>query len=791
MAERIETAAVLGAGLMGAQIAAHLAGAGIRTHLLDIVPPDLGSKDPYDKKARNKFADTGLQNALKAKPAAFFDPDAARLITTGNFEDHLERIRGCDFVIEAVLERMDVKKALFAKVAKVIGPNALLASNTSGLSIAEMAKDMPADLQKRFVIMHFFNPVRYMRLLEIVPSPATDKSTVDRAVAIGEMLGKGIVYGKDTPNFIANRIGMYGLMTVVKTMEEDGYTIEEVDKIVGEPMARPKSAAFNTADFVGIDTLVHVARNCYESLTQDEEREVFKVPAWIENLVKSGRSGRKSGAGFYKKVGDEILVLDPKTLEYRPQNKVRYDSLGVAKNTEDPKKRLRDLVNADDRAGKFAWKVLSRSLAYTARHLQEITDDVVNVDRGMRWGYSWDLGPFEAWDAIGVEDSVARMKKDGVQVPAWIDEMLKSGKKSFYSGNDAEKKFYAVKEKKERPVPFDRAHVRLSALKDDKKNIVKDNFGATLIDLQDGVLGLEVHTKMNTIDADVIQMLRDGVAEAEKNFSALVIGNDGEHFGAGANLLLIFMGAQQKEWGQLDQSIKAFQDAVQGLRYARVPVVSAPFGYTFGGAAEVAMASAACQASAETYMGLVEVGAGLVPGGGGCLRMVERWTEDVQNVEGADLLPFIGQASLNIALAKVSTGAEEARRLRYLKASDGISLNRERLLHHAKARALGLAGSGYVPPRPRIIKAAGLDAAETIGIRIWGMVESGFASAHDALIAKKVAYIVCGGDVAQGAERTEQDYLDLEREAFLSLAGEEKSQARMQSLLMSNKPLRN
>jgi 3-hydroxyacyl-CoA dehydrogenase len=791
MVERIETAAVLGAGVMGAGIAAHLAGAGIRTYLFDIVPPKLSEAERADKRARNKLAISGIENALKAKPAAFFDPDAARLITPGNFDDDLDKLAKCDLVIEAVVERLDIKKSLFAKVAQVIGPNTLLASNTSGLSINAMGADLPPDVQKRFVVMHFFNPVRYMRLLEIVPSQKTSPETVERAARIGEMLGKGIVYGKDTPNFVANRIGIYGLMQVIRTMQSDGYSIEEVDKIVGTPMGRPKSAAFQTADIVGIDTFVHVAKNCFDSLPNDEEREVFKMPAFIEKLVADGKLGRKSGAGFYKKVGDEIQVLDWQTGEYRPEKKVRIDSLGVAKNVEDVRQRLKGLVNADDRAGQFAWKVLSRSLAYTARRVGEIADDIVNIDRAMRWGFNWDLGPFEAWDAIGVEESVARMKKDGVQVPAWVEDMLKSGKKSFYEGTEAAKQHWSPKAKKLAAVAHDPKHIRLAALKEDKKRVVRSNFGASLVDIGDGAVCLEVHTKMNTVDGDVVQMMNEAVDEAEKNFEALVIANDGEHFGAGANLMLIFMAAQQKEWGQIDTMVREFQNANQRLKYAKVPVVAAPFQYTFGGAAEIAMAATACQAHAETYMGLVEVGVGLVPAGGGCLRMVERWAMEPVTVELVDALPFVAQASLNIAMAKVATGAEEAKRMRYLKTSDGVSLNRDHLLYEAKARALGLARAGHRRPIPRMIKAAGLDAARTIGIRVWGMVESGFATEHDGVIARKVAHIVCGGNVAAGAEVTEQHFLDLEREAFLALCGEEKSQARMQSILMTNKPLRN
>jgi 3-hydroxyacyl-CoA dehydrogenase len=791
MAERLQSAAVLGAGVMGTGIAAHLAAAGVRTYLLDIVPPNLEGKEKDNPKARNRFATEAIGKALKSKPATFFDPELARLVIPGNFEDHLDRLRDCDLVIEAIVENMDIKKSLFAKVAQNVGPHTILASNTSGLSIAAMTADLPEDLQKRSLVMHFFNPPRYMHLLEIVSGPKTDPAVLARATRIGELLGKGVVYGKDTPNFIANRIGTYGLMKTVQLMEQEGLTIEEVDKIVGEPMGRPKSAAFQTADVVGLDTFLHVVQNCYDSLVSDDERDVFKIPAWIQAIKAKGNLGRKTGAGFYKKVGEDIQVLDVKTGEYRPQNKVRYDSLGAAKNIEDPKERLKTLVNANDKAGQFAWKALASSLIYAAKRMGEIADDVVETDRAMRWGFNWNMGPFEAWDAIGVADSVARMKKEGMTVPSWIDAMLASGRTSFYGGTAATPDHYEPKSKKVTAVRRDPKNVSLAALKADKRNKVDGNLGATLVDLGDGALCLEVHTKMNTIDDDVTKMLWRAAEIAEKDFEALVIGNEGEHFGAGANLMLIYMGAQQQEWKMIEGAIQGLQGALQNLRYCRVPVVAAPFQYTFGGCAEIAMAADACQAHAETYIGLVEVGAGLVPGGGGCLRMVERWTQDAQQVDGVDLLQFVGQGSLNIAMAKVSTGAEEGKRLRYLLPTDGISMNRSHLLYEAKQRALGMARAGYRPPRPRVIKAAGFDAEKTIAMRIWSMVEGGYASAHDALIAKKVLHILCGGAVAPGTELTEQHYLDLEREAFLSLLGEEKTQARIQSLLMSNKPLRN
>jgi 3-hydroxyacyl-CoA dehydrogenase len=789
MTESIRTAAVIGAGVMGSAIAAHLAGAGVKTHLLDIVPPNLTDKEQGQPKARNRFADGGLDKALKAKPAAFYDAEAARLVQTGNLEDHLDRLKECDLVIEAIIEDLGIKQKLFEKIAPVLKPDAILASNTSGLSISKMSGVLPPQLRSQFLVLHFFNPVRYMRLLEVAPGPETRSELVERMASFGEWLGKGIVYAKDTANFVANRIGVYSLMYAMRAMVEDGLTVEQVDKIAGRPMGRPKSAAFDTADLVGLDTLAHVAKNCETSLLNDEERGVFALPDFVQKLIARGSLGRKSGGGFYKKVGKDIQVVDLQTLEYRPQEKVRFDSLGAVRNEEDAGKRLKLLVNADDAAGRFAWKVLSHTLAYSARRLGEIADDVVNVDRAMRWGFNWDLGPFEAWDAIGVQESVARMEKDGIALPDWVKTLASSGG-SFYSGGAKEPRFHDYKTGDKRPVPFGPKEIRIAALKEAGK-VVKENFGASLVDLGDGALGVEVHTKMNTLDPDVIGMLSQAVDIAEKDFEAIVIGNDGEHFGAGANLMLIMMAAQQKAWDQVENIIRGLQASLQKLRYARVPVVAAPFQYTLGGAAEVAMAADACQAHAETYMGLVEVGVGLIPAGGGCLRMVERFTDDAAKVKGVDLLPFIGEASLNVAMAKVATSADEAKKLRYLRPTDGVSLNRAELLYAAKWRAIGMARAGYRPNRPAIHSAVGFDAAKTIGARIWGLVEGGYASPHDALIANKLAHILCGGVVPAGTDVGDQHYLDLECEAFLSLCGEQKTLDRIGHMLMNNKPLRN
>lgn len=775
---------------MGAAIAAHLAGAGIRTHLLDIVPPNLTPEERKNPKARNRFADGGLERALKAKPAAFFDPELARLVTTGNLEDHLDRLSGCDLVIEAVVENLEVKRKLFESIAPKLSPRAILASNTSGLSIAALSQVLPKELQSRFVIMHFFNPVRYMRLLELASGPATDPAVLARVARFGEVLGKGIVYAKDTPNFVANRIGVFAMMLTLHQLEASGLGIEAVDKITGQPMARPKSAAFGTADLVGLDTLAHVAKNCLDSLPNDEEREVFALPDFVHDMIAKGLLGRKADGGFYKKVGSELLVYDVGSRDYRAQGKVRFDSLGAIKNEPDPRKRLKALVFAEDVAGRFAWTLLSRTLLYSARRVGEIADDLVNIDRAMRWGFNWELGPFQAWDAIGVEGSVERMKAEGLSVPDWVTNMLSSGQKSFYGSDPVTAVAYDPKAKKVAPIASDPREIRLVAFKAPGQRLIKENAGASLIDLGDGALCVEFHTKLNTLDGDVIGMLTEAVELAESGFEAVVIGNEGEHFCAGANLMLIAIAAQQKAWTQIDGVVAAMQQAMQRLRYARVPVVAAPFQYTLGGGAEVAMAAAARQAHAETYMGLVEVGVGLIPAGGGCVRMVERYGAGLPAL-GLDLLPAIGQASLNIATAKVATSAEEAKGLRYLLPTDGISLNVAHLLYEAKQRALGLARAGYRPPLPPLLPAAGYDAARTISARVWGMVEGGFASEHDALIANKVAHVLCGGKVAAGALFPEQHFLDLEREAFLALCGEEKTQQRIQHMLMQGKPLRN
>ncbi len=786
MSNTVRTACVIGAGVMGSAIAAHLAGAGVKVHLLDIVP---SNEKELASGGRDARAKAGLAAALQAKPAAFFDPDAARLVVPGNLEDHLDRLGECQLVIEAVVENLDIKRKVFAAVAPHLRDGCVLASNTSGLSIAGMNAALPEALRKRFVVLHFFNPVRYMRLLEVVPGPDTEPAVVSAMVEFGEWLGKGVVYGKDTTNFVANRIGVYSMMLAMQEMVAQGLSIEAVDAIAGKPMGRPKSAVFQTGDIVGLDTLVHVAKNCFDSLSDDPERDVFQMPQFVSAMVEAGRLGRKSGEGFYKKVGKDIHVLDVGSGQYRPRETIELSSVTGAKGP--PAVRIAKLLAADDAGSRFAWSVVSKTLVYAANLVGEIADDIVNIDRAMCWGFNWELGPFQIWDALGVRATVERMTADGLRVPSWVTAMLDSDRTSFYAGGVGNATYFDKRSNVATPVPRHPKQLQVAAFKENKGNVLDHNAGASLVDIGDGVLCLEVHTKMNTLDADVVAMVHRAVDVAEAQFSAIVVGNDADHFSAGANLMLIVGAAMQQKWDEVEAIIKGLQDSFQRLRYAQVPVVSCPTQYTLGGGCELAMASDASQSYAETYTGLVEVGVGLIPAGCGCLRMVERYTSHIADIDGADLLPHVGQASLNIAMAKVSTSAEEAKRLRYLRPTDGISLNRDFLLHEAKQRALGLAQAGYRPPRPLQLKAAGYDAAKTIGAKVWGMVEGRWASAHDALIANKIAHILCGGTVPAGTVLSEQHYLDLEREAFLQLCGEPKTHERIKHMLETGKPLRN
>ncbi|WP_375772172.1 3-hydroxyacyl-CoA dehydrogenase/enoyl-CoA hydratase family protein [Archangium gephyra] len=796
MTMRIRKVAVLGAGVMGSGIAAHLANSGVRALLLDIVPPKAApGEDTASKAFKNKFALGALANMRKQKPSPIVSEQVFTAIEVGNFEDDLGRLAECDWVIEVVKEDMAVKQALFAKVEQHARKDAIISSNTSGLSIKGMLEGRGAAFRKNFLVTHFFNPVRYMKLLELVAGPETDPEVVKSIHRFGEeVLGKGIVYGKDTTNFIANRVGTYGMMRTISEMQKAELSIEEVDKIFGPAMGRPKSAVFRTADIVGLDTFSHVAKNCYDTLTQDEEREVFAIPDFLQKMVAKGMLGDKSGGGFYKKDksagGKDILALDLKTLEYRPQVKVRYESLGAAKDVENVRERVATVLNGQDKAAKFAERITLDVLAYASRRIPEIADDVVNIDRGMRWGFAWDLGPFETWDAYGVKKGVERMKELGLKPAAWVEEMLAKGRTSFYGVEGGKDTYWDIPSKSVKVVPENARTARVEYLKRGNKKIT-GNESASLWDMGDGVTLLEFHSKMNSIDDSIIAMMNTALDETEKNFRGLVVGNDGANFSAGANIMALLMAAKSDEFEAIRKMASGFQAANQRMRYSPVPVVTAPFNLTLGGGAESAMGGNAIQASAELYMGLVEVGVGLIPGGGGTMQLL-------RNVYGAysadkdfDAFPFIKKVFLAIGTAKVATSAEEARELGFLNANDGISANRDFLLSDAKQRVLGMANAGFRAPRPTRFRLPGASGYATIDMMLYDMELNGQVSAHDRKIAQKLARVLTGGDTSPSVLVTEERLLELELEAFLSLCGEEKTQDRLMFMLEKGKPLRN
>ncbi len=789
MSHPIRKVAVLGAGVMGAGIAAHLANAGIEVLLLDIVPPNLTPAEAGDRAARNRFSQGGYDKVLKSRPASFFHPSRATLVSVGNFEDDLAKVKDVDLIIEAVVENIDIKRSLFAKLEALAGPETLIASNTSGLRIAAMLEGRGESFRKRFMVIHFFNPPRYMKLLELVPGADTDPAAFARVKAFGaDVLGKGVVVAKDTTNFIGNRIGAHAMMAAIHQMLADGLTPEDVDAIVGTPMGRPKSAAFRTADMVGLDTFGHVASNCYKSLTTDEDREVFALPAYISAMIEKKQLGDKTKGGFYKKTGEGVQTLDPTTGEYREKKTTKEVSsfIKTLRDVEDVGERLRLLAADAGPAGKFAWKVLARGLSYSARRVGEISDNVWSIDDGMRWGYNWDLGPFETWDALGFAAATDRMIADGVALPESVKAMRAKGIKSWYREDGAVynplKGEYEARETDAKAITFKATR---------RGTPVWENDGGVIYDLGDGVASLTLKSKMNSVDPGTIEAQEEAVTRAEKDFEALVLFNEGENFSVGANLMLVAMAASSGDFESIRSLGQRFQAANQRMKYAKVPVVAAAFGMALGGGLEMCLGAGAVQAAAETYSGLVEVGMGLVPGGGGCMNLLWRAMESIPEGVAVDAYPFVTQVFKNIALAKVATSADEAKQLGYFRHTDGVTFDRARLLHDAKQRALGLARSGWHAPAPREYKLPGESGIATLKMMVLSLVAGGQASEHDAKVALHIANILCGGVDGASAPVSESRVLELEVEAFLSLCGEEKTQARMQYFLMNNKPLRN
>ena len=767
----INSVAVLGAGTMGAQIAAHFANAGLPSLLLDIT---------------TDAAKQGLERARRLKPDPAFTPDTWTLVTTGDFDADLARIRESDWIIEAVVERLDIKRGLLEKVDAMRRAGSIVSSNTSGIPIAALADGRSDDFRQHWLGTHFFNPPRYLHLLEVIPTPETRREVVETVSHFADhRLGKGVVIAKDSPNFIGNHIGLYGIMRILATVAGGDYTIDEVDAITGPALGRPKSATFRTLDLAGLDILGHVVNNLRGRIGQTPGRDVWTLPPFFLQMLERGLTGEKTGQGFYKRVKQadgqsKILTLDPATLEYRERQPARLGSLEASASIPDVHKRVRTLFQGQDRVGQFLRETLAPTLIYTATVTPSVAHSPDDVDRVMRWGFGWELGPFELIDAIGIQhviDATREASPDLLEggTPPLLQAALKGGGDAVRDGD----------------VPPAASDLQILRAAKERSAVVKKNAGASLVDLGDGVLCVEFHSKMNIVGGDTIQMLQAGVREASRNFSALVVGNDALNFSAGANLMLVLLEAQEENWEDIDAMIGAFQQATMALRYSGVPVIVAPAGLALGGGCEIVLHGDRVQAAAETYMGLVEVGVGLIPAAGGTKEMVARAAEGMPQGT-SDYLPPIQRAFETVAFAKVSSSARDAERIGYLRPIDALTMNRERLLADVKARALGRVGEGYSPPPPRNAIRVGGDAVLAplkLGVHLaW---RAGRISDHDALIGRKLAAVMAGGALPHPSTVTEQELLDLEREVFLSLVGEKKTLERIQHVLKTGKPLRN
>jgi 3-hydroxyacyl-CoA dehydrogenase len=803
MTSRIQKTVVLGAGTMGARIAAHFANAGLSCLLLDIVPKDATQAD------RNKLARAGIDAAKKSKPAAFFSSSLASRIAIGNFEDDLPRVAEADWIIEVVAENLEIKRNLLGKVAQFRKPGSIVTTNTSGLPVHLIAEGLPEEFQQHWAGTHFFNPPRYMKLVEIIPGPKTSAEVLGAlADFCDRRLGKGVVVAKDTPNFIANRIGTYSMLNALRLMSKLGMTVEEVDACTGPAVGWPKSATFRTADIVGLDVLTHVVKNIYETAPHDESREAYKVPALVEEMLKRNWLGDKTGQGFYKRVKGsaekEILTLDTGTMEYRPRAKARFVSIEAGKAVEDTRERLRALVTPlfegqkTDKAQQFIWGGLSEMCLYAGRRIPEISDHIADIDRAMKWGFAWELGPYETVDALGLPAFAEQIRKEGRALPAVFEKALSAGRKSFYESEKGVTSVFdfatAATSKVEEPAGI----VILKNLKDAGKEVER-NAGASLIDLGDGVVCCEFHSKMNAIGSDLIAMIHKGIKRLDSDFDAMVIANQATNFSVGANLMLVLVGAQEQEWDELHMAVKQFQNVNLAIKYAAKPVVVAPQGMALGGGCEIGLHAAKINAAAEAYIGLVEVGVGLIPGGGGTKEMLIRANENAASGDDLDLFHALRPIFESIATAKVGTSAEECRELGYLRRSDTYSMNRDRLVADAKQTALALAHGGWKPAA-----SSWQEGAQTTQIKVLGesflaaakmaihlMVRGGYATDYDAHVARKLANILAGGALSAPQLVSEQYVLDLEREAFVSLCGEKQTQQRIARTLKTGKPLRN
>ncbi len=788
----IKKVAVLGSGVMGSRIACHFAGIGVQVLLLDIVPAD--AKESKDAKVRNKIVNDSLTAAIKSNPSPVYHKDVAKKISTGNFDDNMKEIGACDWIIEVVVERLDIKQQVFEQVEKYRKPGTLITSNTSGIPIHMMTEGRSEDFKKHFCGTHFFNPPRYLRLLEIIPTPHTDPAIVEFLMHYGDLfLGKTTVLCKDTPAFIANRIGVFGMMAIMKVMEQLGLTVDEVDALTGPIVGRPKSATFRTADVVGIDTLVKVANGVAENCPQDEARAIFTIPTWLNKLVENKWLGDKSGQGFFKKVKtpdgkSDIQTLNLSTFEYAPRVKSKFATLETAKPVDDLHQRLKMLVAGTDKAGEFYRLFHYHLFSYISHRIPEISDELYRVDDAMMAGFGWEIGAFESWDTLGVARTAEAMNKAGFSVAAWVTDMLAAGHTQFYKVEKGQKLAYDPASKSYKPLPGGEAFMVMSNRAD---KLVWKNGSCKLYDLGDDVLGLQWNTKMGSIGGDVLSGIQAGIEKAEKDFKGLVIANEGPNFSAGANVGMIFMLAIDQEYDELDLAIRMFQQTMMRVRYSGIPVVTAPHGLTLGGGCELNLHADKCCPAAETYTGLVELGVGLIPGGGGTKEFVLRASDEMHEDEPETIT--LKNRFLSIATAKVATSAHEAFDLGiYRKGHDEIVLNQGRRVAEAKKSVLEIAESGYVAPVQRKdVKVLGRSALGALYAGINGMWRGNYATDHDVVVAKKLAFVMCGGDLSEASMVSEQYLLDLEREAFLSLCGEKKTLERIQSVLKSGKPIRN
>ena len=791
MKRSIKKVAILGSGVMGSRIACHFAGIGVNVLLLDMVPKEaIESTKPQE---RNKLVNDALQAALKSNPSPVYTKATAKKITTGNFDDNLQDIAGVDWIIEVVVERLDIKQMMYEKIEKYRKPGTLVTSNTSGIPIHLMAEGRSEDFKKHFCGSHFFNPPRYLRLLEIIPTPHTSPEVVDFLMEYGDVfLGKTTVHCKDTPAFIANRIGVFSIMLIFNSMEKLGLTIDEIEALTGPIIGRPKSATFRTADIVGIDTLVKVAKGVADNCPNDEARAIFNIPSWLEKMLANNWLGDKTGQGFFKKIkseaGKEILTLDLQTLEYGPRKKPKFASLEAAKPIEDLKQRIQLLQASPDKAGDF-YKAFHYGLfSYISHRIPEISDELYRVDDAMMAGFGWEIGAFESWDTLGVAKTVAAMKAAGHAVAPWVDTMLANGITSFYKVENGKKLCYDVASGAYKALPGGDAFL---VLKNKADKLVWKNSACRLYDIGDGIAGFEWNSKMNSIGGEVLEGLNKAISLSEEKFNGLVIANEGPNFSAGANVGMIFMLAIEQEYDELDMAIRMFQNTMMRVRYSSIPVAVAPHALTLGGACEMSLHSDVICAAAETYIGLVELGVGLIPGGGGTKEFVLRAGDEMHDEEPETIT--LKNRFLSIATAKVATSATEAFDMGvFRKGQDHIVMNMGRRIATAKSAVMDLHAQGYTMPTVRKdVKVLGRSALGALLAGINGMQKAGYATAHDAVVAKKLAYVMCGGDLSEQSLVSEQYLLDLEREAFLSLCGEKKTLERIQSVLKSGRPIRN